>query len=657
MPLKVSDGIGSWVKDFQKSKAPQFKGKNDEERRDMALAAYLSAKRGPEKEERVRQETLAAQGKDVFERQKGMFKGNNEAKVNEISKSTLTSYIKKAGQDKSRKWAQRDLGKRTSDDAYANQLKRNKGIDIAKSKMKPSKVAMKPSKVAASETTVKEISKNLAKSYIGKASRDDVQYEAHDPKHIKQAIGIASDPRYKKGNMTGAVKAMNKISKDIDKHPQVAAVLRRQNEATVKEISKNLAKSYIGKASRDVYDKGQQQGTANAISRLGGPDQDYKKSPERKAAKRVAGIDKATNRLMKKEAMSDAEKAAHQKAIDAFKAKGGKIKKLKPGYAQGYHGKDDPGAGMKGMLDRGDSKAIGTRKKARSLGASTTREWQEMYGDVILENTKLRKIRQLGMLGLVDKGDVQKLMNAMKAMDAGKEVPKPQRKIIFDAFGSLIDLVTGDTTVFQKAKKAVKEEVEKDPNEYDNEGEMMKDHLDIVMDAADEMYDMVADKENLPEWVQSKITKAADYLDTSRDYLMSQKRDKPTDATEGKTLSFDQMTMKMMHQEAIRLVRDTNALTRYKTMVNKKQVDDDSIRMAIDNPKHPEVKRLMKGKNFKTGLSHYKKALGVKETSIGYGKAMIKKQRDQKKALITPKDKNTLGRLAALMAKQPKRQT
>lgn len=197
--------------------------------------------------------------------------------------------------------------------------------------------------------------------------RDDVQYEAHDPKHIKQAIGIASDPRYKKGNMTGAVKAMNKISKDIDKHPQVAAVLRRQNEATVKEISKNLAKSYIGKASRDVYDKGQQQGTANAISRLGGPDQDYKKSPERKAAKRVAGIDRATNRLMKKEAMSDAEKAAHQKAIDAFKAKGGKVKKLPTGYAQGWHGKADPGAGMKGMMDKGDTKQFGTKKKVGSM--------------------------------------------------------------------------------------------------------------------------------------------------------------------------------------------------------------------------------------------------------------------------------------------------
>ena len=339
--------------------------------------------------------------------------------------------------------------------------------------------------------------------------------------------------------------------------------------------------------------------------------------------------------------MSDAEKKAHADAIAAFKAKGGKVTKLPPGKAAGYHGKDDPGAGMKGMLDKGDSRAIGTRKKASSLGASYTREWQELYGDVILENTKLRKIRQLGMLGLVGKSDVQKLMNAMKAMDAGKEVPKNQRAVIFDAFNSLIDLVTGDTTVFQKAKKSVKEEVEKDPNEYDNEGEMMKDHLDIAMDAADEMYDMVADQENLPEWVQSKITKAADYLDTSRDYLMSQKRDKPSDAT----------------NEAIRLVRDTNALTRYKTMVNKKQVDDDSVRMAIDNPKHPEVKRLMKDKNFKTGLSHYKKALGMKETTIGYGKAMVKRQRDQKKALITPKDKSTLGKLAALMAKQPKKKT
>lgn len=47
--LKVSDGMGAWVSDFQKSDAPQFKGKSDKERREMAIAAYLSAKRGDKK--------------------------------------------------------------------------------------------------------------------------------------------------------------------------------------------------------------------------------------------------------------------------------------------------------------------------------------------------------------------------------------------------------------------------------------------------------------------------------------------------------------------------------------------------------------------------------------------------------------------------------
>ena len=44
MPLSVKDGMGAWVKDFQDSNAPQFKGKSDKERREMAVAAYLSAR-------------------------------------------------------------------------------------------------------------------------------------------------------------------------------------------------------------------------------------------------------------------------------------------------------------------------------------------------------------------------------------------------------------------------------------------------------------------------------------------------------------------------------------------------------------------------------------------------------------------------------------
>jgi hypothetical protein len=50
MPLLVKDGMGAWIKDFKNSNAPQFKGKSEKERRDMAIAAYMSAKRGAKDE-------------------------------------------------------------------------------------------------------------------------------------------------------------------------------------------------------------------------------------------------------------------------------------------------------------------------------------------------------------------------------------------------------------------------------------------------------------------------------------------------------------------------------------------------------------------------------------------------------------------------------
>jgi len=43
--LTVGDGMGSWIKDFQASDAPQFAGKSQKKKRDMAIAAYLDAKR------------------------------------------------------------------------------------------------------------------------------------------------------------------------------------------------------------------------------------------------------------------------------------------------------------------------------------------------------------------------------------------------------------------------------------------------------------------------------------------------------------------------------------------------------------------------------------------------------------------------------------
>ena len=57
----------------------------------------------------------------------------------------------------------------------------------------------------------------------------------------------------------------------------------------------------------------------------------------------------------------------------------------------------------------------------------------------------------------------------------------------------------------------------KDPNEYDNEGSMMKTQMNQITSAIDKLMGMIKDDENLPEWVQSKMTKATDYVRTVRD--------------------------------------------------------------------------------------------------------------------------------------------
>ena len=435
----------------------------------------------------------------------------------------------------------------------------------------------------------------------------------------------------------------------------------------------------------------------NQAQRLSSPLQKMRQDKEKADRDKDGKLNMMKGRP-KKEAMSPAEKAAHDKAIAAFKAKGGKVKKLKPGYAQGYHGKDDPGSGMRGMLDKGDSKAFGTRKKVKSMGESM-RKVAAVQGQMSKINDRLRKNPKHPGAGKdrTDLLDLQRKMVALRKsrnesideainvndahtdaqnhsngsmsvkkvqgkpslimksyhsekdghafakkhgykasnyvkthagsrMDIHKEMVDPmdlrgrptkkdpyhgktkfglkhplhplniqkrkekeakkaavKKEAVDEAFDARTSgrFQSAEAELIKYAKKSggmdkgdfmavakmlgqigrlnilqggqilgklnrklsqmdtdprdkvysilkskglmesIKED--KDPGEYDEEGLMMKDQLDIVMDAADDIYDTVRDNENLPEWCQNKITKAADYIDSVRDYLKSQK--------------------------------------------------------------------------------------------------------------------------------------
>ena len=63
---------------------------------------------------------------------------------------------------------------------------------------------------------------------------------------------------------------------------------------------------------------------------------------------------------------------------------------------------------------------------------------------------------------------------------------------------------------------------EKDEREYGYEGDMAMTQLKTIMRHADHLMGMLKPETDLPEWVQSKITLATDYMQTAHDYLMSE---------------------------------------------------------------------------------------------------------------------------------------
>ena len=76
--------------------------------------------------------------------------------------------------------------------------------------------------------TIKSMTQALKEA---RAYRDPVvEDKGFSSQQIKMAYGILNDPRYKQGNYSGAVRAIDKIAKGLSNHPDVANALKRANE-------------------------------------------------------------------------------------------------------------------------------------------------------------------------------------------------------------------------------------------------------------------------------------------------------------------------------------------------------------------------------------------------------------------------------------------
>ena len=99
-----------------------------------------------------------------------------------------------------------------------------------------------------------------------------------------------------------------------------------------------------------------------------------------------------------------------------------------------------------------------------------------------------------------------------KAFQKAKEDRERQQRLA----QPFVDKVFGK----KDEKKSVAEA--KDPREYDYEGDMAKTQLRSIIANSQSVHDMLKDTTNLAEWVQSKITKAEDYISTVADYMTAE---------------------------------------------------------------------------------------------------------------------------------------
>jgi hypothetical protein len=112
----------------------------------------------------------------------------------------------------------------------------------------------------------------------------------------------------------------------------------------------------------------------------------------------------------------------------------------------------------------------------------------------------------------------QAMQKMAKANEQAPVAPVPDRKYIKG---------TPENKALKAARKPIngmptnKIKEAKDPAEYDQEGDMAKTQLRSIKYHADELHEMLSDNDNLPEWVQSKLTLAQDYLQTVCDYMYS----------------------------------------------------------------------------------------------------------------------------------------
>ena len=151
--------MGSVIKDFYKSDAPQFKGRSKEKRREMAIAAKLEAERGPQKEE-VQLEGIGDKLKGAV---KAVKKGVEQERKFQRASSETVDRMKRMARHKQDKYGPSTLKQRLKTGAEHNTDNERKA-KMKNEGMSPKEIMLQKKKAMLDQQIARDRKKSLNKA-------------------------------------------------------------------------------------------------------------------------------------------------------------------------------------------------------------------------------------------------------------------------------------------------------------------------------------------------------------------------------------------------------------------------------------------------------------------------------------------------------------
>ena len=157
---------------------------------------------------------------------------------------------------------------------------------------------------------------------------------------------------------------------------------------------------------------------------------------------------------------------------------------------------------------------------------------QTIKDTIIAESQDLDgRLQQLVRAGLMPSNTIPVLRKAIAKVQGGMTLQGAERDVMANFINSMMFIVLGDDSIFNKARAGAKTYATeaKEKQEYDYEGDMAMSQLKSIIANSQRMHDSLSEDTNLPEWVQSKITLAEDYISTAANYLQGEVNEEQID--------------------------------------------------------------------------------------------------------------------------------